>query len=273
MVPSATNAKSGIVARIISALILAPFAIGVTVVGGWAFATFVVIVAWLMTYEWDRLTGGEGLSLLALVQGIAVAVAIVAAYVGESSIGAVAIVAAAGLVLVLSLIQTRRPLWAVLGVVYVGIPSAALVMLREGGESGLGVVVWIFAVVWGTDIAAYVAGRSVGGPKLSRVSPNKTWAGLFGGVLAAAFLGGLVANTYAFGSTVAIALFGAGCALISQVGDLFESWVKRRFDVKDSGRVIPGHGGVLDRVDGLLPVVVTVALVAWLHPESNFVWR
>jgi len=267
------GAKGGIVARIVSALILAPVAIGVTIVGGWAFAAFVVLFAWLMTYEWDRLTGGSGISVVAAIQVAAVTSAIIANQLATADIAAIIIAAGAGLVWSWALVKKQRPFWSVLGVVYVGVPSAALVLLRGDAEIGLSVVIWIFAVVWGTDIAAYAAGRGIGGPKLSRFSPKKTWAGLMGGVLMAAVIGAAVANALGLGSVFAFATFGAACALISQAGDLFESWVKRRFDVKDSGRLIPGHGGVLDRVDGLLPVVVAVALAAGLPLGSNFVWR
>ena len=273
MVLSAVSAKGGIVARIVSALILAPIVIGITVVGGWVFAGFVVIVAWLMTYEWDRLTGGTGISFAAAVQVVVATGAIVATQLAAIDVAAILIGVGASLVLIWVLRQNQRLFWAVVGIAYVAIPSAALVMLRGDAELGLGFVIWIFAVVWGTDIAAYAAGRILGGPKLSRISPNKTWAGLTGGVLTAAVLAAGVATMFELGSVVVFATLGAVCALISQAGDLFESWVKRRFHVKDSGRLIPGHGGVLDRVDGLLPVVVTVAIVAGLHPEGNLVWR
>jgi phosphatidate cytidylyltransferase len=151
------------------------------------------------------------------------------------------------------------------GLLYVGSPSLALIYLREQPQ-GLGLALWTLAVVWSTDIGAYFAGRSIGGPKLSpALSPNKTWAGLGGGVLAALGVGYGIALVLSLPR--ALLVMGAPMAVLAQMGDLFESWLKRRAKVKDSGRILPGHGGVLDRLDGLVPVAVVVAallMLGWL---------
>ena len=269
MALSAAKGGSGLVARIISALVLAPVAVGITIVGGWAFAGLVIVVGWLMIFEWDHLTGGSGITVFAPLQSVFLAGSIVAVQIGEIDLALAAIVTGALVAIVVSRLEKRPLSWRVLGVFYTTVPSTALVLLRGDSAIGLAIVIWIFAVVWGTDIAAYIFGRAIGGAKLSRHSPNKTWAGLLGGIFAAAILGALVAHAFSLGSMIGFALAGGICAIIGQGGDLFESWVKRSFGRKDSGNLIPGHGGILDRVDGLLPVVVAVAFAAWIGPESG----
>jgi phosphatidate cytidylyltransferase len=148
------------------------------------------------------------------------------------------------------------------GLVYVTWPAISLLFLRVQPQ-GLGLALWTLVVVWSTDIGAYFAGRGIGGPKLSpAISPNKTWAGLGGGV-AAALVGGYGLATVLSLPTPLLWL-GAPMAVLAQTGDLFESWLKRRAGVKDSGRILPGHGGVLDRLDGLVPVAVAVASLLML---------
>lgn len=142
------------------------------------------------------------------------------------------------------------------GVLYAGLPAICLLFLREQPQ-GIGLTLWTLAAVWATDIGAYFAGRTIGGPKLApAISPNKTWAGLAGGVLAAAIVGALL--VYTLELPIGLALLGGPMAVLAQVGDLYESWLKRRAGVKDSGSLLPSHGGVLDRLDGLVPVAVVV---------------
>ena len=153
--------------------------------------------------------------------------------------------------------------WRIFGFVYCLLPAISLLWIRERAEyegigSGFDLLIWVFLVVWSTDIGAYFAGRAIGGPKLApSISPNKTIAGLIGGVICAAiFAGGWVYYVRLPGSLLPLAvLFGAA----AQVGDLFESGLKRRAGVKDSGTWLPGHGGLLDRLDGLVPVAVLTA--------------
>lgn len=157
--------------------------------------------------------------------------------------------------------------WTLAGLVYIGIPCASLIWLREvrfvnNPNAGLELVLFIMCIVWATDIGAYFAGRKIGGPKLAPViSPNKTWAGLGGGIVAAAVIAVLAFFTPYPTSLVSSAFLGAVLAVIAQAGDLFESWLKRRVGAKDSGTLIPGHGGLLDRIDGLM---FTVPIFAWL---------
>jgi phosphatidate cytidylyltransferase len=143
------------------------------------------------------------------------------------------------------------------GFLYITVPIFALLVLRWTWEP---LVFWLMLVTWSTDIFAYFAGRSIGGPRLApRISPNKTWAGLVGGMAGAAIVGALAAHLFGIGAP--FIYLGAPMGLIAQIGDLYESSVKRRYGIKDSGSILPGHGGVLDRLDGLLPVVVATLLV------------
>lgn len=143
------------------------------------------------------------------------------------------------------------------GVLYIGIPAFALLSLSWVWET---LVLWVFFVTWATDIMAYFAGRAIGGPKLApRISPNKTWAGLIGGMAGAGLVGWAIATW--FEMEPLFFWLGAPIALIAQAGDLYESWEKRRAGVKDSGRLLPGHGGVLDRLDGLLAAALATTLV------------
>ena len=149
------------------------------------------------------------------------------------------------------------------GIAYVAFPAIALLFLREQ-PNGLLLALWTLATVWVTDIGAYFAGRAIGGPKLApAISPNKTWAGLIGGVVAAALLG--AAMHQAYGLPLRLTLASPFLAVVAQAGDLFESWLKRRAGVKDSGNILPGHGGVLDRLDGLVPVAPIAAVLVLVH--------
>ncbi|WP_343039126.1 phosphatidate cytidylyltransferase [Propylenella binzhouense] len=159
-----------------------------------------------------------------------------------------------------------RAAWIALGLLYVGIPTAGLVLLRIGGPEAWIGIVFIFAIVWATDTAAYFGGRTIGGPKLwPRISPNKTWSGAVAGLLAGIVAGALVAAASG-APLVAAAVLAAVLSVASQAGDLLESAFKRRFSVKDSGSLIPGHGGVLDRIDGLYGA----AAAAWILSLAGF---
>jgi phosphatidate cytidylyltransferase len=155
------------------------------------------------------------------------------------------------------------PAWYIGGFLYAAIAALALLWIRERADNadGLRLVLWVFIVVWSVDIGAYFTGRAIGGPKLApSISPGKTWAGFYGGVAAAALLGG--AWVLYSELNLVLLLLAPLFAAVAQGGDLFESWMKRRAGVKDSGGWLPGHGGVFDRVDGLLPVAILTAIAA-----------
>ena len=156
--------------------------------------------------------------------------------------------------------------WQLGGFAYALVPALALLWIRERALHDLMLLLWVFIVTWSTDIGAYFAGRAIGGPKLAPgISPNKTWAGLIGGMIAAGVLGGLWANFT--GLSPALLWLAPLFAVGAQGGDLFESGLKRRAGVKDSGTILPGHGGIMDRLDGLVVVASLTALVVaagWL---------
>ena len=270
--PSASASRSSLGPRVISALVLAPVALILVWLGGWALAAFTGFVAILMIFEWSRLTaaGGPGWARSATVAVLLAA--LFAAALGAFG-WALAMVLLGAAAASLSGLATRPLAWLGAGIVYVGLPCLALLWLRGRSPQGLETVLWVLALVWAVDIGAYFAGRTVGGPKLApRISPSKTWAGLGGGVLAAILVGALAA--WAAGASVAsIAALSAGLAILEQAGDLMESAIKRHFHVKDAGSLIPGHGGVLDRVDGLIAVLIAVAGLSLAAGGSPLGWR
>lgn len=255
--------------RVLSALVLALPALAAVYVGGLLFDLLLGIVVLLMAFEWDRLCAGpRGASANANDPATWALVAAILAVIVAALLRAPALAlwltpaGFAAVFLIARGIGRRAPLLQALGALYIGIPFVALVWLRADPAAGAVTVFWLLGVVWATDTGALFAGRGIGGPKLAPViSPNKTWAGLAGGMLAAALVGAAFALWH--GAPVALAaLVSAGLAVVAQGGDLAESLVKRHFGVKDSGTIIPGHGGIFDRVDGLLAVAPVWALVA-----------
>ena len=226
--------------------------------GGVAFWLLAVVVSLLMMAEWSDLQKVTRREKRLAQFALSVPLAIMAP---ASIVLEVHDFFSLGLLLgaaIFVVIVTRRPQLA-LGILYCGLPVLALVFIRRQ-EAGLLFAFWTMAIVWACDIGAFFAGRSIGGPKLApRLSPNKTWAGLGGGVLLAGFLGLVlhVENGLPWRLTLATPLL----AVLAQGGDLYESWLKRRAGVKDSGNILPGHGGVLDRLDGLVPVAPVAAFL------------
>lgn len=241
--------------RILSALVLGPVALAAAWFGGWAFVALIAVGGVLLGWEWSRLCHGGNFGKGGILLSVLAAAAAVAGKLAPAY-GLLLIPVAMLLAPALQRRDDRSPLWLAFGGVYILLPVLSLVWLREQGRP---LLFWVLLLVWATDIGAYAAGRTIGGPKLApKISPNKTWAGLIGGMIAAAVVGSLMAP-YFSGEWPVVALYSGVLAVIAQVGDFGESWVKRRFGVKDSSNIIPGHGGVLDRVDGLLAVAPLVA--------------
>jgi phosphatidate cytidylyltransferase len=242
--------------RVLSAAVLATLALASIWLGGWAFAALVALAIVAMAREWGDLvpeaTRRDRMAA-ALAAGAIPVAAIVLVSLGEPWVALLAILLGAALVGGAALAaQLPRAGHVAAGVLYIGIPAVAIVWLDAVPGRGGRLVLWLLLVVWATDVFAFLVGRTLGGAKLApRVSPGKTWSGLAGGVAGAAVVG--AAASLALGGVPILAgLLAAGLAVIGQLGDLFESALKRRRGVKDSGRLIPGHGGILDRVDGLL---------------------
>jgi phosphatidate cytidylyltransferase len=262
--------------RLASAAVLAPLAVAATFGGVWAFAVIVFVAALLVAREWGGLLD-RAVRWFAPYAALALITCVVTV-LGEPG-GALVLVAAVALVLVLaSAVVDRDFAWMALGGVYIGVPCIALIWLRAEPETGLASVLWVFGVVWATDVGAFATGRLVGGPKLApRLSPAKTWSGAVGGLLAGALVGlGVATLTELAPSRSAIAVaFGLSLLLsvAGQLGDLFESAIKRRFGVKDSGALIPGHGGVLDRLDSLLFAAPMAAGLMVIRGDGGALWR
>jgi phosphatidate cytidylyltransferase len=166
-----------------------------------------------------------------------------------------------------------KPYWIIIGIIYIVVPCYALTHLRTDLDLGFQTVLWLFVLVWSADTGAFAAGRLIGGPKIApRISPNKTWSGLSGGIFAAGIAGFISALVLGHQNVIPLTVFSALLGMLSQGGDLFESWIKRRFNKKDSGALIPGHGGLLDRVDGLLTAAVGAAALSFVIKESPLAW-
>jgi len=254
--PSASTGDLG--KRIASGIVMALLAVGAVVLGGWPFVLFWAAAAVGIFWEWSTIVAGGAIAARAVGIAALIAAALAA---GAGQIYAASLVLAAGVAVVAACAPGRRG-WAAAGVVYAGIALLAPMVLRPDREFGLLAMLFLFAVVWSTDILGYFIGRAVGGPRLAPpISPKKTWSGAGGGTLGA--LGAGLAVVYIAGD---IALLPATCvafvlSIASQAGDLFESAVKRRFGVKDASHVIPGHGGLMDRLDGFIAAGGVAALI------------
>jgi len=251
-----------LVKRVLIGVTLAVLAIGVAFVGGYIFAIFVAFAALAAAREWHRLVGSAHYGREMAATSAAILGCIVAGTLSPALSWPLAIVAA-GALLAAAMGATRGTpvVWSALGAFYIGIPSWSLVALRAHVGEAQWIVLGIFLIVWTADTAAMTVGQIFGGPKLiPSLSPNKTWAGLIGGLV----LPGLVLAGYiaALGGNMFSAFaIGVALAAAGHAGDLFESWVKRRMGRKDSGESLPGHGGVLDRIDSMLVVAPLAALL------------
>ena len=263
---SVARQRSGsreLVKRIASAAVLAPVAIYLVYLGGWPFTLLVMFVAVLMTYEWARLVRGTHLNADYVIHAATAVLAVGLAGGGRPLLALAAALAGVAIALAVVAWRGEGKRWTIIGFPYIVLPCVGLVWLRSGGDWGMLTLYWLLAVVWATDIMAFVAGRSIGGPKLApRLSPSKTWSGLAGGVAGAALAGALTSAILGLGAGWSLAAISGTMAVIAQIGDIAESALKRYADVKDSSALIPGHGGVLDRVDGLIFAAVAASLAA-----------
>jgi phosphatidate cytidylyltransferase len=264
--------------RIVSAAVLAPAALAIAWYGGALFLIMMAVVVALLSYEWAHMVAPTAAARVAVVMALATVGVVLTTYSRGAADGSAHVAAAAGVIglgmvaaAVFSRGATQRRADAAYGVLYVGPAALAIVWLRDTMQ-GDGWTVMLLAVTWAADICAYVAGNALKGPKLwPRFSPNKTWSGFFGGLLGAAAaavgVAALLMRPDPAAGRVGLSLAG----LATMMGDLWESMLKRRFGVKDSGDLIPGHGGLLDRVDGLMFATIVFAAArlivrfGWAH--------
>ncbi len=268
--PETAKGSSNLFMRVVAALVMAPLTIAIAWIGGWPWACIVIAAAALLYFEWLMIVGASG-NRLAVASGIAaLAVAGVCLMMRRTDL-ALGIVAVG---IALAAVAGRRQRgWVASGLIYAAAALIAAILVRRDVEFGFVALMFVLLVVWVTDIGGYFAGRGIGGPKLwPRVSPKKTWAGAIGGLV----LGLAVAAGFAwlgFGKMLPLLLLGAVLSIVSQLGDLFESAIKRRFDVKDSSHIIPGHGGLLDRLDGFVAAIVFAALIGFMRGGLDGVGR
>ena len=248
--------------RLWSALILAPLVLFAAIWGGAPFLLMIGVAAVLVLWEWTTITGGQPKTTLLGLGGVSLIAALIEIELGVpvAAIGAILLgVMAAGFV---ATGGTPARIWALFGVLYAAGLAIPALILRDDPMLGLASLVWLFAVVWSTDIAAYFCGRLIGGPKLwPRVSPNKTWSGAIGGAIFATLAGMLTVHLFGIASALFAAPAAFAVSIASQGGDLFESAMKRRCNVKDSSHLIPGHGGLMDRLDGFIAAVVLAFII------------
>jgi phosphatidate cytidylyltransferase len=250
--------------RVCSALVLVPLAVGAAYVGGWPFAIFWSLAAIGVFWEWSTLVAGNAQRSIVMVGATTLLVALVLA-AGGRLLAAVMVIAVGAIgITPMAPLQCRG--WLAGGVPYAGAIGMAPIALRSDSEDGFIALMFLFAIVWTTDIVAYFLGRLIGGPKLlPRVSPKKTWSGAISGLAAAVLAAIAVAKLAGLPALLPIALVAAVLSAVSQAGDLFESQLKRRFGAKDSGHLIPGHGGLMDRLDGFVFAAAVAALIGILR--------
>lgn len=253
--------SSNLKLRLISGAVLATVAFLLTYAGPLPFALLILACALVISWEWGRLVRGANFDLGFFLHAIGVTAAVVLAAAGYAALALAVLVITA--ITLIPLYIGRGARLSGLGVFYVGLPAVALLWLRSDEPFGFTAVLFVFAVVWASDTAAYAAGRSIGGPKLwPRVSPNKTWAGLAGALTAGAVAAAIFAVLEPEVAPLRLILLGVALALVAQAGDLAESALKRLFNLKDASDLIPGHGGFMDRMDSIVAAAVAAALLA-----------
>ncbi|WP_137392428.1 phosphatidate cytidylyltransferase [Rhodoligotrophos defluvii] len=257
--------------RTASAVVLVPIVLALAWLGGAWFALLLSVIGVLMGVEWVRLAYRAPSPLPYALHCLAAAAAPWLALAGRPLIGLAAILA-------LWAVSLAHLFWqkpdhdraATIGVIYVAVPVLSLALLRADAELGLRALLWLMVVVWSADTVAYGVGRLLGGPKLApRISPGKTWSGFFGAVAGGGAAGAIAGMLMDLPAAISLTILGGSLAVVAQLGDLFESQLKRHAGVKDSGQVIPGHGGILDRVDGLMAVATAALAIGFLREGPN----
>jgi phosphatidate cytidylyltransferase len=254
--------------RIASALVLAAVAIGAAAASSWTFALLVIASCVIVAWEWGRLVRGKNFDSIAVIEAVGITALVVLATLGRPDLALIALAASVAAIGFVGLRSSTLG-WSIAGLAYAALPAWALVWIRSDPGFGAIAVLYLFAVAWTTDTASYAAGRLIGGPKLApRISPHKTWSGFIIGALAPALIGYVFALALEGARPLRLAAVSVALALACQAGDLLESAVKRRFGTKDMSQLIPGHGGLLDRIDGLLAAAILASLIALRDPAD-----
>jgi phosphatidate cytidylyltransferase len=268
--PISDRSSRNLLTRVIAAGVLAPLTIALAYAGGWWWALLVTVAAIGLYVEWLTVVGAMQRPWAAVIGAAALALAGLAVAANRS--GAAMALIGIGAIGVATT-STMRRTWAGSGLIYAGSALLASILVRHDPQMGLTALIFVLLVVWVTDIGGFFAGRGIGGPKLwPRVSPKKTWAGAIGG-LVASLLVALAVAAVGFGSATMLLLLATALSVVSQLGDLFESAIKRKFGVKDSSHIIPGHGGLLDRLDGFVAAIVVAALIGFIRGGADGVGR
>jgi phosphatidate cytidylyltransferase len=256
--------RSNLLLRVLSSLVMAPLAIAAAYYGGPVFGCFWGLAALGVLWEWDALVCAHDRDpVLALGAVTLIGSGLLLAF---DRTGTALALIALGALGIATLASRIRRAWSTAGLIYAAALLIAPVALRRDDTLGFAAILFLFVIVWVTDIAAYFVGRALGGPKLMpRVSPNKTWSGTVGGTLAGVLGGLLVAQQFDLGGLAAIAAVALVLSVVSQSGDLAESAIKRRFNVKDASGLIPGHGGLMDRLDGFVAAATAAAIIGVLR--------
>jgi phosphatidate cytidylyltransferase len=268
----AASKRDALTLRILSAAILAPLGVLAAWLGGPLLAGVTILAAAVMGWEWGRLTDHGRFGAKGMLIAAAEAAGATLAALGWPAAGIGVVVAAAAARLIWPTGEAGANLWAAIGTLWIGVPCVAVLWLASD-STGRATLLWLFALVWATDIVAYIVGRWAGGPRLApRWSPKKTWSGALGGLVAAGLVGAVTANTLGISMLSPVFWVSMGLSVAAQFGDLAESAAKRRFGVKDASGLIPGHGGLLDRLDGLLAALTVTAILTLARGASPVMW-
>jgi phosphatidate cytidylyltransferase len=269
--PDATPSRhSNLLMRVLAAVVLVPLAVGAAYAGGPYWMALATLGAAGLFIEWQMLVKGAQTAVLG-AGAFALVMIAAALNLSRHDVGAAVICIGAGALATGAFTTKDARLWAPTGMVYAGTAQLAAILIRQDSVHGFAALMFVLLIVWLTDILGYFCGRGFGGPKLwVRVSPNKTWAGAIGSTVGSLVLA-IVYALAGFGEVLPLAMLGVVLSIIAQLGDLFESAVKRHFGVKDSSHLIPGHGGLLDRLDGLVAAVVAAALIGAVRSGTDAV--
>lgn len=259
--PKKSRIGADLLPRVLSGVVMAAVAFGLTYAGPMPFAALLLFGGMVLAWEWGHMVRGANVDATMAAHVAAVVAAVVLVAMGQTGLALIAL--AIGLILVGLLAMGHHAVLSAVGVLFAGLPAIALIWLRNDGALGFTAVLFVMLAVIATDTAAYFSGRLIGGPKIwPRVSPNKTWAGLIGAVIGAALVGIVISQFVPGARPGRLAVIGALLAVVAQMGDFAESALKRHFGAKDASALIPGHGGLMDRVDGLVTAAIAAGLIA-----------